>query len=223
MTIENQSSIEIQETVRYAYPDTFRSDISSETAQRVHLFTRGRALTIIDGRAKVGDISWFDRYKDLLLYHSRVLLTNHMTLNGIDVSISSLGRFEDKIAFVVGGEYPNHTQSQVWIEKDTFQPIRMLLKGLPSHPDVGSFEFRYRNWQKFDGTVYPMNIEFFQDGLLVRRLRVESVTIDPVFSEDLFDMQALQSRYLPRETEEKTTEGLDEVQKTIEEFKRRFE
>ncbi len=216
-------STEIEEIVRYAYPEAFRSDISSETAQRIHLFVKGDALTIIDGKATVGETVWFDRYKDLLLYHSRVLLTNHLTLSGIDVSISSLGRFEDKIAFVVGAEYPAETRSQVWIEKDTFRPIRMILKKLPAYPDIGAFEFRYRNWQEFDGVFYPMTIEFFQDGLLVRRLRVESVTVDPSFSEDLFDLHALQSRYVSKDMEKKTTEALDEVKKTIEEFKRRFE
>jgi len=219
----SRSSTEIQEIVRYAYPDAFRSDISSETAQRIHLFIKGKALTISDGRAWVGDTIWFDRYKDLLLYHSRVLLANHLMLSGIDVSISSLGRFEDRVAFVVGSEYPAETESQVWIDKDTFRPIRMILKGVSTYPDTGVFEFRYRNWQEFDGVAYPMDIEFFQEGRLVRRIRVESVTVDPSFSEDTFDIQALQSRYLPKQTEENATEALDEVKQTIEEFKRRFE
>jgi len=219
----NGSSTEIQETVRYAYPDAFRSDIVSQTAQRIHLFTKGKSLTIIDGKAAVGDTIWFDRYKDLLLYHSRVLLANHLLLSGVDVSISSLGRFEDKIAFVIGGEYPAETKPQVWIDKNTFRPIRMILHGVSTDPDAGMLEFRYRNWQDFDGVAYPMNIEFFQDGRMVRRIHVESVTVNPSFSKDLFDIQALRSRYSPAETEEKTTEALDEVKKTIEEFKRRFE
>jgi hypothetical protein len=190
---------------------------------RIHLFTKGRALTISDGRAMVGDTVWFDRYKDLLLYHSRVMLANHLVLEGIDISISSLGRFEDKIVFVVGAEYPDETESQVWIDKDTFRPVRMILKGMSTHPETTAFEFRYRNWQEFDGVSYPMSIEFLQDEQLVRRIRVESVTVDPSFSKDIFDIQALQSRFTPREPDEKTTEALDEVKKTIEEFKRRFE
>ena len=219
----SRPSGEIQETVRYLYPDTFRSDIATETAQRIYLFTRGKALTVIDGAATPGKTVWFDRYKDLLLYRSRVLLANELTQNGIDVSISSLGRFEDKIAFVVGDLYPAVTKSQVWIEKDTFRPIRMILKGLPAHPDIGAFEFRYRNWRQFDGIDYPTAIEFFQDELLVRSLRVESVTVDPAFSQDLFDIDAMQSRYVPAETEETPADALDEVRRTIEEFKRRFE
>ena len=63
----------------------------------------------------------------------------------------------------------------------------------------------------------------FQDGMLVRTLNVETVTVNPEFSKDLFDMEAIQSRYLPVEREEGASEALDEVKKTIEEFKRRFE
>lgn len=214
---------EIRESVRYLYPDAFRSDISSDTTHRIYLFTRGKVLTVIDGKASAGVETWFDRYKDLFLYHSRVLLANHLTLNGVDVSVSSLGRFGDKIAYVVGGEYPAENRSQIWIEKETFRPIRWILKDIPNYPDLGTVEFRYKNWQKFDTVAYPMDIEFFQDGMLVRKLNVETVTVNPEFSKDLFDMEAIQSRYLPVEREDGTSEALDEVKKTIEEFKRRFE
>lgn len=213
----------IRETVRYLYPDAFRSDISSDTIQRIYLFTGGKVLTVIDGKASTGVETWFDRYKDLFLYHSRVLLANHLTLSGVDVSVSSLGRFGDKIAYVVGGEYPAENRSQVWIEKETFRPIRWILKDIPNYPDLGTVEFRYKNWQEFDTVAYPMDIEFFQDGMLVRTLNVETVTVNPEFSKDLFDMEAIQSRYLPVEREERASEALDEVKKTIEEFKRRFE
>jgi len=215
--------MEIREAVRYLYPDAFRSDISSDTTQRIYLFTGGKVLTVIDGKASAGVETWFDRYKDLFLYHSRVLLANHLTLSGVDVSVSSMGRFGDKIAYVVGGEYPAENRSQIWIEKETFRPIRWILKDIPNYPDLGTVEFRYKNWQKFDTVAYPMDIEFFQDGMLVRKLKVETVTVNPEFSKDLFDMEALQSRYLPVEREEKAPEALDEVKKTIEEFKRRFE
>jgi hypothetical protein len=214
---------EIRETVKYLYPDAFRSDISSDTTQRIYLFTGGKVLTIVDGKASAGAETWFDRYKDLFLYHSRVLLTNQLMLSGVDTSVSSMGRFGDKIAYVVGGEYPAENRSQVWIEKDTFRPIRWILRDIPNYPDIGTVEFRYKNWQKFDNAAYPMEIEFFQDGLLVRKLNVETVTVNPEFSKDLFDMETLQSRYLPVEREEKAPEALDEVRKTIEEFKRRFE
>jgi len=218
-----QNPTEIREAVKYLYPDAFRSDISSDTTRRIYLFNRGEVLTITDDKASVGVETWYNRYKDLFLYHSRVLLANHLTLSGVDVSVSSLGRFEEKISYVVGAEYPAENRSQVWIEKATFRPIRWILKDIPDYPDLGTVEFRYKNWKKFNTVAYPMDIEFFQDGVLVRKLHVETVTVDPEFSEDLFDMEALQSRYLLIEKEEKLPETLDEVKKTIEEFKRRFE
>ena len=214
---------EVEETVRYAFPETFRSDIFSETTQRIYVFAKGVELTVIDERASIGGETRFDQYKDILLFHSRIMLAERLSAAGIDVSISSLGRFEGKIAFVVGGEYPDETRSQVWIEKETFRPLRWILKSGSAENPNGTLEFRYKNWQQFDTAVYPMQIEFVQDGILVRQIQVDTVTVDPVFVENLFNIDYLQSRYLPKIPEKQEAEKLNEVQKAIEEFKKRYE
>ena len=123
----------------------------------------------------------------------------------------------------VWGQLSTETQPQVWIDKNTFYPLRCILAGNSDIPGQDLLEIRYDNWQEYDSVSYPMRIEFIQDGMLVREIRVESVTVDAAFSETLFDIPALQSQFAPARQESTDTETINEVRKTIEEFKRRFE
>jgi hypothetical protein len=107
----------------------FRSDILSENTQKIHVVSKGRELTIIDGKIADDFQSVFDIYKDLILYRSRILLQKRLDMLGVDGSISSLGRFRGKIAYIVGAQYPDESASQVWLNKDTFRPIRWIMNG----------------------------------------------------------------------------------------------
>jgi len=214
-----QHGAAFKEIVRYVFPETFRSDILSETIQHIHLVTRGIVLTVTDGKYALGTETLMDQYKDILLYRSRKMLEHKLTSAGVDVSVSSFGRFQDMIAYVLGAEYPDQTRSQLWIEKDTFLPIRLLLK----RNDADFLEFRYYKWEKMDGITYPMHIECYHNGKLIREMKVTSWAANPQFSEDLFDIKLLQSLYVQEAPDERPLEAVDEIQKTIEEFKKLYE
>ena len=67
-----------------------------------------------------------------------------------------------------------------------------------------------------------MRIEFFSNGNLVREIHVQDIKVNPSFRADLFDIQQLKSLYpqdAPAEPKNGGKEELDEVQKTIDEFK----
>ncbi|MBU4415387.1 MAG: hypothetical protein KJ976_09835, partial [Proteobacteria bacterium] len=105
--------VELRETLKYNFPEEFRSDIQSENAKRIYVFSSGIALTIIDNKIVSNTETRFDCYKDVMLYRSRILLQNRLSILGVDVSVSSLGRFKDKIAYVIGAEYPDEAVSQL--------------------------------------------------------------------------------------------------------------
>ena len=68
-----------------------------------------------------------------------------------------------------------------------------------------------------------MRIEFFSNGNLVREIHVQDIKVNPSFPDDLFDIQKLTLLYpkdAPIEPKNGDKEELDEVQKTIEEFKK---
>jgi hypothetical protein len=220
-------TIQLDESLKYVFSEAFRSDIVSESNQRVYVFNQGQTITVIDGVISGAGESQFDVYKDLLLYRSREMLSERLSNLGIDISVSSLGRFDGRLSLVVGAEFPDETVPQVWIDKETFQPLRIIVFGAksPYSTPTGFVEIRYSNWQQIGKISYPMQIEFIQDGVTVRAIEVDDYQINANFSKDLFDIARLKLEYRqPIRTPDRAgeSEGLSEVQKTIEEFKKIF-
>jgi hypothetical protein len=63
-------------------------------------------------------------------------------------------------------------------------------------------------------------------GILVREIHVQNIKVNPSFSKKLFDIKHLKSLYPqgpPAIPEQENKKDLDEVQKTIEDFKRLYE
>lgn len=201
-----QGQAELSETVRYRLPDGFRSDLETEGTSRTHLRAGRSAATLLDGQMVSPAETPFDLYKDLLLYRNRETLEKRLARLGVDISVSSLGRFDGRIAFVIGARYPDETRSQVWIDKETFQPLRWLVRN-PDDPPGTGVEIRYRNWAKNGPIQYPMQVLFFQDGRLVREIGAQRLGINPDFADDLFDMNALESRHRASVSDEATTDS----------------
>lgn len=228
-----EGSIELKETLKYIFPDKFRSDIVSKNSKRIHVVSKGRSLTVIDGKTVAGHETLFDRYKDIILYNSRSALLQRLARLGIDVSVSSLGRFQNKPVYVLGAQYPDESVSQIWLNKETFRPFRWIInsKKPSGRPDgqIDTLEVRYFKWRKINKIWYPMHIEFYQDDNLIRMIEVDEIKVSTGFSAGLFDINHLKSTY-PVDT--KDAQGLSkqsqpgelsEVQKMIEEFKKIYE
>ena len=160
--VSAQEPLELEESLRFVFSNAFRSDARSQNSERIYIFSHGRTLTIIDGAIVPDAANRFDLYKDILLYRSRPTLADRLLELGVDVSISSLGRFEDKIAFVLGAEYPDDSVNQLWVDKETLLPLRLIIKGFNGGAVSGSVEVRYLTWWSIGETRYPSRIEFYQ-------------------------------------------------------------
>ena len=219
-------TMELDGSLRYIFSQAFRSDARSNDSERIYIFSDGKSLTLIDGNSVPGAANRFDLYKDILFYHSRVALVDRLLQLGVDVTISSLGRFEEKIAFVIGAQYPDESVPQVWIDQETFLPLRWIIHGVDPAGESDTLEIRYLIWWKTGKIRYPSRIEFYQDGHLVRVNQAINLEENPTFPEELFDIDYLKTAFpraplqpiVPGEPEEPS-----EVEKTIEEFRRIFE
>lgn len=219
-------TLALQETAMYFFPDGFRSEITSNIAQRIHVVDRGRVATIIDAQLVSDREGDFDRYKDLFLYNSRDRLEARLRQLGVDTSISSLGMYQGRIGYVIGAQYPDETVPQLWLDKNTFKPFRWLLRpGLYGDP-AGGLEVHYYGWRQFDTIWYPARIEFYQGEQLLRTILVQDVRVNPELDGELFDVRRLRAQYprggarLPPPTE---SEEQSDVQETVERFQRLFE
>lgn len=221
-----EGSIELKETLKYIFPEKFRSDIVSKNSKRIHVVSKGRSLTVIDGKTVAGHETIFDRYKDIILYNSRSALVQRLAHLGINVSVSSLGRFENKPVYVLGAQYPDESVSQIWLNKDTFRPFRWIINSKKPGGRRDFLEIRYYKWRKISKIWYPMHIEFYQDDSLIRMIEVDEIKVDPGISAGLFDINRLKSTY-PKDTQvplkQHQSGELSEVRKMIEEFKKIYE
>jgi outer membrane lipoprotein-sorting protein len=213
----NMSANELSETLKFKSPETFRSDIVSENIQRIRILSDSSVLTVIDGKISDEPENSYDHYKDLILFGSREILQERLSNLGVDIKVTSLGRFQGKLVYILGAQYPDETLPQVWLDKKTFLPFRWIITGNATQ----NLEVLYLNWKKLSHTWYPMHIEFFSNGNLVREIHVKNIEENPTFQADVFDIQKLKSLY-PQDTSAEPQnvgkEEIDEVQKTIEEF-----
>ena len=143
-----QEMLQLTETLRFVFPHSFRSDSKSSDSERIQVASGGRSLTIIDGNIVPPVANRFDLYKDIFLYRTRETLAERLLQLGVDVSISSLGRFEDEIAFVLGAVYPDESVSQIWIDRETFLPTRWIMRGNGDNFQSDLIEVRYLTWWK---------------------------------------------------------------------------
>jgi outer membrane lipoprotein-sorting protein len=224
---ENQGEpVQLNETVGYVFPELFRADIKSEHTQRIHIQSGNRTFILIDGEIETDTETRFDLYKDLLLYRSRDLLIKRLSRFGVDVSVSSLGRFEGRLAYIVGAKYPDQTVPQIWVDKQTFLPFRWIITRTVGENQKDALEVRYLKWQKWSDAYYPMQITFYQGGTLVRSINAEDVQTDPVFDDAYFDISYQKSAFQfnkPVDSPPNEEEHQSDVQKTIEDFKKIFE
>lgn len=217
---------EADETLRYVFPDVFRSDSISPYASRLHLLSGEKTLTVIDDKIVANDETLFDLYKDILLYRTRELLGKRLAAAGIDTSLTCMGRFQGKIAVVLGSEKSDERMSQVWVDKETFQPIRwVLVDGMAVAPGT-VMEIRYNDWRQVNHTWYPMHVAIYKDGAMVREIRVEALRVNPSFPKGLLDAENLAIKYLqsmPEKSDTSVDGELSEIEKTINEFRKRIE
>ena len=213
---------DIDETLHYIFPKKFRSDIQTENLQRIIVESMGETLIIIDNKIRPEKKDRFNAYKDLLLLRTKHLLTEKLTHLGINIEVSSLYRFDGKISYILGAHSPNQPVSQLWVEKETFRPLRLII-----NENVSQYlDFRYYNWRQTGKIWYPMQIDFYQNDKLIRKIMVGDIDIDPSFTEDLFDIHRIQSNYQSdnSEIQSQTNQNeVNEVTKAIEEFKKLYE
>lgn len=219
-----EEPVALTEILTYAFPDRFRSDARFAETHRIQVSARGEHLVVVDGKWKTGAPNRFDRYKDLLLLHSRSLLQKALWDYGVDVGITSLGRFEGRIVYVIGAQYPDESVSQVWVDKELFLPIRWL--NVDSLDPTLRMEFIYRQWRKTQEMWYPSQIDTHDQLRLIRTIRVGRIQVDGELSADLWDPGHLKSIFAPEAAvgdEELSGGDVDEVQQAIEAFQKKFE
>ena len=220
--------VTFNETLNYIFPDKFRSDSVHESARRIHVVSRGLALTVVGDAIRADGQAPYDQYKDLLLFNSSYLLQKILYQHHIDLGIASLGRLGEQVVFVIGAQYPDESVSQVWVDQERFVPLRWLnVQKSGGGEAEDRWEFLYSQWQKVDGSHYPFRIETYHNQQFIRRIEVNKVDTKAVIDGGLFDIAQLRSVYSHPVAQpgdgKPAPADMEEVQRTIEDFRKKFE
>jgi outer membrane lipoprotein-sorting protein len=214
--------LELKETVIYKFPDSLHSEILMNDKQKLHVVSPRGVVTIIDDVTSEEPHTTFDLYKYLLLERDKSMILQRLSVSGINVNISSYGKFEKKAVYVIGAKYPDESVPQLWLEINTFRPCRWII----TPGGYGqSLEIVYRNWKEIRKDVwYPEQIEYVQDTNVLVEIYLKSFKINPEVTKDLFDVSYYRQMYPAKITYDSPYESdMDEVKKTIRDFQRTFE
>ncbi|HSO18716.1 MAG TPA: hypothetical protein VLT88_04625 [Desulfosarcina sp.] len=215
----------LDETATYIMPQRFRSDIQAERIRRTYLVFGESAMTVIDGRMAVGE-SPFDRYQGLLRSRTREQLMHSLGRMGVETAISSLGRVDDAVVYVIGARYPDESVSQLAVDKETFLPLRLLLVDRPQDADGARLAIYYRSWRKVQKGWFPFQVTFHAGDRLVRELRVADLRDNPSVPAEMMDLEALKASLAldaAQTPQAQKQEAVEAVRKAVQEFRKKFE
>lgn len=213
------------ETAIYVMPERFRSDIVSDQIQRTHLEFGNSFLTVVDGRT-VEEKNPYDMYQRLLRSRTHSQLMRTVNQLGVETAISSLGRVEETIVYVLGARYPDESVSQLAVDKETFLPLRLLL--VDSNPESGQppMEIFYRDWRKSNKGWFPFHVVTMVDGQPDREIRVTQLRVNPSIPSTKMDLEALQASIAASKMDtpqEQKQETVEEIQQGVKDFQKKFE
>jgi hypothetical protein len=217
------SFIEINEKLWFSYPGKFRSEAVTNSHDMLCVESNGKFIKIVDEFIESKEKSFIDLYIDILLHRQQETLIKKLKASGVNLSVTSLKRHEGIIYFVVGQPpVENMPSSSFWVEKDSNFPGRYTIQ-----KDGLFIDIFYKDWQKVSRTWYPMQISVFLDGTLFSEIDTEKFELEADFKKDLFNVKKLvnifpESGNYKNEPDERRDE-LDELEKSIEAFKKLYE
>lgn len=191
--VTRDAAAALTETLTYRAPDRFRAEALGPGFRRISVSSGRDAAVVRNGQLQPEPRERFELYKELLLARNAHEWTYTLNMLGIELGVSSLGRFETHYCYVLGAHYPDATVPQLWVDKTSFRPLRLMLPAPSLKPEEGPLEVRYLDWGQVQGAIYPMLIQIYVNHRLWREMRVERLEINPPIAAHLFDTGALRA------------------------------
>jgi hypothetical protein len=213
---------EYEQVLRYRMPGMFRSDISGDDMSHIHISIPTGSITAIDKVIVSASAPWVYGYREIFSYRTRKNLTDRLKEMGIDVNMSSIGRLDKMICYVIGAQYPDNSVPQLWVGRENYLPVRLVVTGTGSDPlELPAEEIRFSRWKQFNTMWYPGEISFLESGNVVQKITVNRVGTNHVFEPGIFDIQSFQKSHSKEKTIQQDLS--DDIRQEIEQFKRIFD
>jgi hypothetical protein len=100
----------------------------------------------------------------------------------VNIKETTLARFHGKVAYIIGAKEWERDRPQLWIDKDSFLPLRLFVHDGTSLVDIGWF-----NWGgRTGGNYFPSEVEVARDGKIFERCELVDINTTLKISDDLF-------------------------------------
>ena len=184
-----REDLRVPEVLYLKSPDYYRLDRALPEKKTITICNRGETFTFVDGKRTPHVMDGTILFKDLLIKRSVDDITALLRSRNVDVDRMALGRFEGKIAYIIGAGETEAELPQLWIDKESFLPIRFIMREKKNNAVV-TVEIRYLNYGSIAGKFqYPSNIEFYYDGKLSLRYHAQEVRINIAIPDRVFDIR----------------------------------
>jgi len=180
--------IEVSEVIYLKFPDRYRLDINFPYEKKSIISHKGKSVIIVGGEA-ISDMPDEENvFLEFFVIQSVDKIFEFLHSKDINTERMGLGRFDGKIAYIIGAKEGETNFPQLWIDRDTFLPTRFMVEKNNEDSAV-TYEIRFSNYRHIDGKLwYPSTIEFLYDNRLIMRYQTEKVVVNTYIPDDLFDI-----------------------------------
>jgi hypothetical protein len=112
---------------------------------------------------------------------SQRAIARRLAGRGIDLGDVAIGRLDGRVAWVMGGR-PREARPQAWVDKQSFQPIRLLAPLAGEPRDVRLLDFG----SPVTGDAFPRVVEVWRGGELEARFTAEKLAANPRIPDAVF-------------------------------------
>ena len=183
---ETMADSSFQETLSYLFPGKLRAESGTED-NRFYVISGSSVVRVENGRVIGTALSPFDHYTDVLLYRDYDRLPPKLAEAGVNIEKVTFQRLDGRICYFIGDPAVDKTENPgLWIDKDSFFPVRYLM-----HRGKWLVDVRYDNWQKISRTWYPMSVKIFVDGKVFAEISVSNIALQSGFAAGLFDVDRI--------------------------------
>jgi outer membrane lipoprotein-sorting protein len=166
-----------------AAPDRFRLEMRVDETTRVESWS-GSSKTVRSGETARTEVASGPHPLPSLFLGGSPRAT--LREKGVDLGVVHLGRLGSSICWVIGATAEDPTRPQLWVDKETFLPLRWVeLEG--QGETRRRVEWRFEDYDPVESArAFPQTLERWVDGRRVLRMVLQTLDVRDVPRDSLF-------------------------------------
>ncbi len=170
-----------------------RRELETDKGRTTEVRADGRLLTQSTGQADKTTKTGLDVLAEIMTVSSSTeegkaaqRLIAALKSAGINTEVTAYGRFDGRVAYLVGSKPWETDKPQLWLDKDLLVPLRFVTFQKEGAGTI-KVDMRFSGWgSPVGGSWYPQTIEIWRGDTLVRRTVTEDIERNIAVDASLF-------------------------------------